>query len=132
MHRAVPLWDMRDAEAFIRAAINKSGLARTPDDWDELVAEGLLILSEMAAKYQPRMAGHDRDGSFTGYASMFFPRKLRGAWHRMHEHHQVRTNPDGSRRYVFHDPPKSLDEHTEDDDELDTERIRTPGNFVSA
>ena len=136
VHRPIPLWDLRDSEAYVRSVINASHLRLSADEWEELTAEGLAILAEMAARYQPRMAGHTKDGSFAGYAAAYFPRKLRAAWHRMNEHHLTRTQPDGRRRHVYADRPLSLEQVTRmedsyfDDAAREPERLWAPPDFV--
>ena len=115
--------DVNDAEAFVQATINR-WQAPTRDrgrielsDWEreELAAEGMAILCKLRDQFKPRMAGYDQDGRFSGYAAQFLPRKLGDAWHRMHDEHQLRTQPDGGRRWHYGDKAVSLEALTAED-----------------
>jgi hypothetical protein len=62
-----------------------AGLRLTGDEHEELLAEGLLILCQMAEAYEPGFGGRDPAGSrFSGYAMKYLPGKLRDAWRRRH------------------------------------------------
>jgi hypothetical protein len=111
----VELHDVNDAEAFVRATITKGNLRLTPDELAELVAEGMVILCDLAAKYEPRRAGYEQDGTFAGYAARFLPLRLSDAWHRMNPGHRFVTDPKTKvRRWVYDDAPVSLDQVTEE------------------
>ncbi len=144
MHRAVPLHDIADAEGFVRANISKvTGLVLTRDEREELIAEGLVILCTLARKYQPRMAGYTKDGSFAGYASRLLGPKLSDAYHRSRENHLCRTQPDGSRKIEYLPRAKSYEEMTNQgrNNNMTGDRFnathshehtfRRPGNFIA-
>lgn len=141
----VQLHNIRNVEAVIAVCIRKSGLQLSPDEWDELLAEGLLIVSEMATKFEPHRDGYEQGGSFYGYVMTYLPRKLGGAWHRTHETH-VLVSRGGKRKWVYYDEPASLDEtltmrsmaadqgraHTQSRGEgLHDGNCRTLGDFVA-
>lgn len=122
----VPIHDIADAEGFVIATINTKLKAITMDDREELVSEGLVILFDLARRYDP---AKDRPStkpghvcktarcckpSFAGYASYLLPRKLLDAWHRMHPEHVLRTQPDGSRKYEYLPKPASLEGSSDD------------------
>lgn len=96
----------------MQRTIDASGINYSPDEREELLAEGLVILFELARRYkplQPRHAG-EKAGRFSGYAAMFLPRRLGDAWHRWHPEHRYVTDPTTGRRRWHYDPPTmSLD-----------------------
>lgn len=132
MDSAVPLHDIDDAEAFVRANIRKSGVMLTPDEREELVAEGLVILCDMATKFIKRMDGYDRDGSFAGYASRFLPKRMKEAYHSLHPEHVQRTDKDGKKYIEYRDKPWSLDTVRIYDEDSDEDKVRFVGDFVSS
>lgn len=113
----VALHDVKDAEGFVQATINRARLVLSPDEREELAAEGLAILCKLAGDWQPRREGYQQDGRFSGYAAMYLPRKLGDAWHRMHPEHLLRTQPDGGRRWQYGDRAVSLNAMTAEDGE---------------
>lgn len=123
------MYDIDDAEAFVRATIRRSKIIVGRDEFEELLAEGLCILCEMAERYQPRMEGYEKDGTFAGYAARFLPKKLGEAWHKLHPEHVLRTCPDGSRRYEYLEPAGSLNQAIERDPSV-LNSVRIPGEFV--
>jgi hypothetical protein len=125
----VSLYDIDDVEAFVKAMIARSRVRLTPDEREELVAEGIVILFEMGRKFIPKMEGYEQEGRFSGYAARFLPRKLQDAYHAMHPEYVLRTQPDGSRKWQYNDAPWSFDEEWNDDAEPGTRFI---GEFVSA
>lgn len=106
----VQLHDIEDAEGFVAATLKRSGIKLDgPDEHEELMAEGLCILHELAGKYEPHRAGYEQGGSFSGYAAQFLPRRLGDAWHRSHpEHHRI-AGEDGKRKWHYEDATLSLD-----------------------
>jgi hypothetical protein len=145
----VALYNIEDCEAFVRHCMKKGRVILDGDAYDELLAEGLVLLYEMAGKYQPHRdpswhgASTERTKGFYGYALFLLPRKLGDAWHRMNPHHVQRTVEGGRRVYEYHRPAKSLDElagqHFEGSSGatgngrrgIDDAGTRWPGNFVA-
>lgn len=106
--------------AFVQDAIGRTRLRIIdPHEREELVAEGLLILCELAAAYDP---ARDRNpdpatGGMVGYAHYLLPRRLIAAWHRLHPEHRYGTDPASGRRTWITDPaPVSLDRVLAGDD----------------
>lgn len=127
--------DIEDPVAFISATLNKAirgGLPLTGDEFDELVLEGLLILTKMATAWHSGHQ-HSRKGEFSGYVAMFLPKRLGDAWHRMHPNHRYITNPETGRRAWHYDPPAvSYDALASDPlgGEQQLSRARRPHEFV--
>lgn len=113
--------DIRDCEAFVRSQLPRVIL--TPDLREELIAEGLRILVELHARYEPGRGGQDAtESSFSGYAAKYLPGKLRDAWHRLEGTHHLVTNGDG-REWRYDEKPRSLDRMNEiDPDSADRHR----------
>jgi hypothetical protein len=113
LRQVVPLHDIADIENFVAGVITKAVPNLEHQEFQELKAEGIALLYRLADRYDPHRPGYERPGSFAGYASMFLPRKLGDAWHRMHPEHQYVTEvlDDGTlkRRWRYHRPPESLD-----------------------
>ena len=106
----IRLHDIADAEGFVAATIERSGIRPAQPEHEELIAEGLAILYELAAKFEPQREGYDAPGRFSGFAAQFLPRKLGDAWHRLHPEHRYITDPEtGKRRWVYFEAPASLD-----------------------
>ena len=79
----VSLGDILDAEAFVCAAIDRR-LSLTPDQREELVAEGLALLVKLHSTYKPGHGGGDpARSSFAGYASIYLRKQLGVAYGRM-------------------------------------------------
>lgn len=110
----IAILDIANAEAFVQRTIDRSGIEYSASEREELLAEGLTILCELAGKYKPlpMRPGIDKQaGRFSGYAAMFLPRRLGDAWHKMHLEHRYVTNPDTGKRGWYYDRPMlSLDE----------------------
>jgi hypothetical protein len=105
--RHVAVLDIANGEAFVQRCIDKSAIPHGPDEREELLAEGLTILCELAAKYKPLPArpGIDKQaGRFSGYAAMFLPRRLGDAWHKSHPEHRYVTNPETGKRGWHYGP----------------------------
>lgn len=106
----VAIHDIADAEGFVAATIERSGVKPSPAEYEELLAEGLAILYDLAAKFEPHREGYESPGRFSGFAAQFLPRKLGDAWHRLHPEHRYVTDPEtGKRRWIFYPSPDSLD-----------------------
>ena len=126
--------DVQDAEAFVKAAIHRSKIRFDLDEYEELVACGLLLLVELAQRYDPEKDKGPR-ASFAGYAWYLLPRKLADAWHGLHEEHMLRTGDDGKRRWVYAERAKSWDAHVVGDEQgegtFDERKLRHVGDFVA-
>ncbi len=107
---AVALHDIRDVNMFVRGSLDKAPVRLEPEEFEELVAEGLVILYELAARYEPHREGYEREGSFAGYAAIYLPKRLTDAWHRSHPEHRYITLPDGKRAWRYLKQTVSLDE----------------------
>jgi hypothetical protein len=55
---------------FARTMVALMDMTMTPDEWNEMEAEALVMLCEMARAYDPSK------GTFTGYATRYMPRRL--------------------------------------------------------
>jgi hypothetical protein len=132
----VAILDIANAEAFVQRTIDASGIQYSPHEREELLAEGLAILFELARKYNPGCGGRDASNSrFSGYAAMFLPRRLGDAWHRWHPEHRYVTDPTtGKRGWRYDRPTISLDGLAERDEEDNADhqlhRARTITAFV--
>lgn len=151
----VAVGDVKDGYGFVSGCIAKSGIKPpTQEKYEELMCEGIVILCHLFEKYDPtkdkgrkapRTGGGSRKGvaSFAGYASFLLPRKLRDAWHRMHEEYVVKTDENGAKRYVYYESPASLNElqdrgtsgaRAEDNGQrrggLDERNLRRVGDFA--
>lgn len=105
--KPVAIMDVENAEAFCQRAIDRSGIPYGPDEREELLAEGLTILCELADKYRPLPArpGIDKQaGRFSGYAAMFLPRRLGDSWHKSHPNHRYVTDPETGKRGWYYGP----------------------------
>jgi hypothetical protein len=124
----VALHDVDDPIAFVRKAVQLSGLRLSADEREDLIAEGLLILYRMATSYRPGFGGRDPAGSrFSGYAIKYLPGKLREAWRRSQPGYVRTRQPDGRCRWerrgravsitaIRHDSSFSRILRTEDDE----------------
>jgi hypothetical protein len=105
--------DVANVEAFVQKTIDRSGIVYSAAEREELLAEGLTILYELAERYKPMPArpGIDKQaGRFSGYAAMFLPRRLGDFWHKSHPNHRYVTDPEtGKRGWVYGKPMLSLD-----------------------
>jgi len=115
LNGVVSLHNVQDAEAFVKHCIKKAGrLILTREEEEDLVATGLMILCELAQRYDPakdKSAGlPGRTKGFYGYALFQLPKKLGDAYHSARPHHVLRTQSDGSRKYEYLDPPTSFDD----------------------
>jgi hypothetical protein len=121
--RPVPVWDIEDTVSFVQATVRRKLIkVRTHDEFEEMVAEGLVILFDLARRYDPaRETPSSKPGhvcktercckpSFAGYAAMLLPPKLLDAWHSHHPEHLLRTQPDGSRKWTYLKEACSLDD----------------------
>lgn len=100
---------IEDAESFVRDAIRDGGARLSPDDFDDVLAEGLLILAGLQKAYQPGRNGLDPVSSrWGGFASKYLRLKLGDAYHRLQENHRLVAGEDGRRRWVYEEAPVSL------------------------
>lgn len=108
----VALYDIDDVESFVCATIEKSGLRAhlSESEREDLIAEGLRILYDLAARFEPHRPGYDQAGRFSGFAAQFLPRRLGDAWHSWHPEHRRITDEDGKRRWHYSSSPLSLDQ----------------------
>lgn len=114
LSRKVTILDIEDAEGFVAATIVRSKIKVSTHEHEELLAEGLAILFDLAQKFEPQREGYEQPGRFSGFAAQFLPRKLGDAWHKMHPEHRYVTGEDGKRRWVFFDAPTSLNRILDD------------------
>lgn len=84
------LFDVTDVEGFVAASLTRSHIITNRDEHDELIAEGITILYELAHRYQPHMPGYTTPGRFSGYAAALLPRRMQDAYYRMHPEHLAR------------------------------------------
>lgn len=107
----VSIFNIKDAEAFVRA--NLPRVILTQDGREDLVAEGLRILTEMSRRYEPGRNGQNPlTSSFSAYAKKYLPGKLRDAWHRQ-EGHTLTAREDGGREWRYPGPAVSLNAMSE-------------------
>lgn len=104
----VAIHDVKDAEAFVIAAMRTSGITPGRDETEDVIGAGLLVLLEMGARFQPRLAGYERNGRFSGYASKYLPGRIRDAYFQMHENIVVRVDATGHKRREFLPHPVRL------------------------
>lgn len=104
----ITIHDIRDAEGYVAACMQRSRILFQPGEREELLAEGLVILYELADRYEPHRAGYRQPGRFSGYAAAYLPRRLEDAWHRLNPQHQARRNGDGRRVWDYGSTPMSL------------------------
>jgi hypothetical protein len=76
----IALHDVRDVDGFVNDAIRTAGkrasLILRVDEREELEAEGLRLIYELAVSW-------GGGGSFSGYASRYLPDRLISAMHKM-------------------------------------------------
>lgn len=95
------LLDIENVWAFARATLNAAPVTFDHDEFIELEAEAVLILYQLADKYEAHRIGYESPGRFSGYAAKFLPRRLDDAWHRLHPEHVYATTPEGKREWVY-------------------------------
>jgi hypothetical protein len=97
------LLDIRDPAGFVADRISQAGLLLTHEQREDLKAEGLMILCELAGRYEPHRAGYERPGSFAGYAAKYLTLRLQDAWKAMNPT-RTRRDEDGRRttEYLRH------------------------------
>jgi hypothetical protein len=128
----VALHNIDDCVGFVKMSIKRSRIYYADaDEYEEMLCEGLAILVDLANRYDATRE-HDGRNRFYGYAYYLLPRKLKDAWHRSHEEHILRTQPDGTRRYEYMQRAVSWDGllEIEDGPGLDERSLRTPGEFI--
>jgi hypothetical protein len=107
--------DIRDPGAYVHATIKRSGRFHSPDELEELHQIGMEELCKLAARFEPRRAGYEVDGRFSGFAAKFLPLKMEDRYHGLHPEHQHVAGDDGKRRWRIGDRAISLDALTDDD-----------------
>lgn len=111
----VPLHDIADAAAFVAANIQRSGvLLHDRDERDDMQAEGLAILCELARKFEPHRVGYAQAGSFAGYAAKYLPGRMRDAYHALHPTYLAGRDADGRRVYDYTSIGHPMSLHHED------------------
>lgn len=124
--RKVVLHDVADVEGFVCATIRRSGIQLPFDERQELIAEGICIMFELARRYQPKPP----NGRFSGFAAQFLPRRLGDAWHSSHPEHRYITTPTGKRAWRYEPAPISFDGLEGGDLERAESRARPIAEFV--
>lgn len=107
----VAIHDVADAYGFVAAQVMRAPgvpVIRDTDEAEELIAEGVTILFELADRFEPHRPGYDQPGRFSGYAAWALPKRLQTAWRRMHPEHRTRKLPDGRRTIEYGERPLSL------------------------
>jgi hypothetical protein len=95
------LLDIRDPRGFVAATIAKSGVRLSREERDDLIAEGLAILCDLARKFEPQRAGYSQAGRFSGYAAAYLPLRLHDAYRQMHPTvTQVNEHGERTREFV--------------------------------
>lgn len=130
--------DVEDPHAFVWGWIHdfqspkshRGPIALSADEREELHAEGMLILCKLARDYVPQMEGYEQEGCFSGYAAWAGPKKLGDVWHRLHEEHQLVTQPDGKRRWRYGDAAASLEAVMEEDGDRSMLLATKPGTIA--
>lgn len=101
------LHDIEDVEGFVIGCLNRSGIQSSQDEREDLIAEGICILYELAGQYEPKRGSHTKAGRFSGFAAQFLPRRLGDAWHKKNPHHFRPST--GNRKWQYLEAPISLD-----------------------
>lgn len=85
------LADVGDVEGFVHATIRKLNLVLTPDEWDELIADGLEIMLILHRDYRPGK------GTFSGYATSLLRGRLLDRHHQHHRGEHIKTRDSAGR-----------------------------------
>lgn len=118
LSRKVSLKDVDDVEAFVITCVKRSGCNAPSDRWEELIAEGILLLYVMAENYQDQMPGYEVAGRFSGYAIKWLPRQIGQYWHKSQENHLYVKDPETKRRgWTYRQGPVSWEALMSDDRE---------------
>lgn len=96
----VDLRDIEDPRAFVAAHIPRSGVILNSEEREDLIAEGLLILCELARRYEPHRNGYAHEGSLAGYATAYLPKRLQDAY-QANRHCLPTVVADGTREVVY-------------------------------
>jgi DNA-directed RNA polymerase specialized sigma subunit len=94
--------DINDPVAFVAAVIERhlSKREMSNDTREELIQQGLLILSNMRRLYEPGKNGLDpKTSKFSGYAARYLPDKIKDALHRL-EGHKLTKDKDDKREWI--------------------------------
>jgi hypothetical protein len=112
--------DVRDVEGFVWEVIRRKMPMVQPNEMEDLVSEGLLIMATLHNRYDPAKdvtsdPSHVCRGkkccvpSFAGYANFILPKKMMEVYYARQPEFQVRT-VEGKRTYVRYASAHSLDE----------------------
>jgi len=135
----VKLHDIEDAEAFVRSCLAKARirLVKGSQENEELVCEGLVLLCEMAGRFDGRWdrEKHKEGMSFASWASIYLPKRLNDAYYALHPEHVKYTDEEGRQRYRFGIAPGSWDGMQQGGGEegggiIDERSLRHVGEFV--
>lgn len=107
----VQLHDIDDVEGFVCATIERSGIQAPEHEREELIADGIRIIYDLAERFEPHRPGYSQPGRFSGYAAQFLPRRLGDAWHSRNAEHVRVVNEGGKRSWAFRERPISLDQY---------------------
>lgn len=118
-----------DVEGFVHATLNASELEFDSSEREDLVAEGIALAHELAARFTPQRDGYAQPGRLSGYLAAFLPKRLGDAWHRLHGEHRYVTGDDGRRRWHYDQAPVSFEALAEHNDSVDGDR-RDPDRFL--
>lgn len=78
------LYDVENVDAFVATAIRDGKARLTPDQREEMMAEGRRIMLKLARDYKPGKGGRDATGSrFSGFAAKYLRLKLGDAYVRL-------------------------------------------------
>jgi hypothetical protein len=95
------LLDVRDPRGFVAACIQKSWVRPSAEQREDLIAEGLMILCGLAARYEPHREGYAQPGRFSGYAARYLPLRMQDAWQQMNPTVTNRDAESGTREVEF-------------------------------
>lgn len=128
------LYDIEDVEAFVVMCIKRSGASPSSSEFEDLTAEGMLIIFKLSTKYRGSPDGDPR-WCFSGYCLKYVPPTLRRVWHQMQENHIYKTMPDGKRRWIEYPKHRSYDAMIErvgeENGGLDETRIKRVHEFLA-
>lgn len=123
----IQVYNILDAESFVYSCAGRQRLAHLDyHERQDLLSEGLVILLDLACKYNPAI------GSFSGFCSRFLPGKISSAWHKMHPEHLQVIGEDGKRIYQYGERDASLEAELArgDNNGIEQPTVRAIGNFV--
>lgn len=127
LNTPVQVRNITNAEAFVQACMNRAWVIQphNQDERDDILAEGLVILLELSARFEEHRPGYEQPGSFSLYASKYLPLRMADAWAKMRREHRYAKDSEGRRIVEFGEAPLSINmefEYENTDDELSTTR----------